>query len=103
MNKDPRVYQFSTSGLAYDASQVMDHVRDGDVLSVPDEMAVAILVGAWPVAISEAVGQFHTLDGNHSWAALPSLDGLSVLDYTASVKVARKEINRLQYEARKGK
>lgn len=102
--KDPQVHTFSTTGVAYDASQVLDHIRNGDVLSVPDEMVVGILIEAWPCAVTDQHGQFHTLGPDISWEAVPSMDEVdSPLDYTASLAVARKEINRLQYEARKGK
>lgn len=57
----PTIHTFASSGEAYDRSQTNDEIRDGDILSVPGECVVGILVEAWPTSISEeAHGAFHT-------------------------------------------
>lgn len=103
MNTEPRVFRFSSTGVAYDHSQVLDHIRDGDVLSVPDEMVVGVLIEAWPVSIKPNCGQFHTLELTSNWEAIPSMTDGEVKDYSASYAAALKEYNRIRYEARKGK
>lgn len=42
---------FESSGEAYDCSQTCDAISDGDVLLVPSEGRVAVLVEAWPVIV----------------------------------------------------
>lgn len=65
-----RVFRFADTGLAYDASQCDDEIRDGDILVVESERVVGVLVGAWPVAVTSEHGQFHTLE-----------QGLDLADY----------------------
>ncbi|WP_330306259.1 MULTISPECIES: hypothetical protein [unclassified Streptomyces] len=58
----PRVHRFDgTTAGAYDATQCRDDIRDGDVLVVKAEGVVGFLAAAWPVAITEARGEFHGL------------------------------------------
>lgn len=47
----PNLWYFEDSGSAYDISQTDDRVKDGDILVVPSEKAVAIMVEAWPIII----------------------------------------------------
>lgn len=58
-----RSHVFYDSGEAYDASQCSDHIHDGDVLLVPREGRVAVLVEAWPVL----VGTGDPGPAFHSW------------------------------------
>ncbi|MFJ1529701.1 hypothetical protein ACIOFV_14950 [Streptomyces mirabilis] len=57
----PKVHRFSDTSEAYDASQCSEAIRDGDVLVVESERVVGFLDEAWPVAITEAHGEFHGL------------------------------------------
>jgi hypothetical protein len=51
---------FPDSGEAYDASQWRDDIKDGDTL-VTQDGKVAVLVKAWPIAVTEDNGHFHKL------------------------------------------
>jgi hypothetical protein len=55
------VHRFGDTWEAYDATQCRDDIADGDVLVIESEQVVGFLVEAWPVAITEAHGQFHRL------------------------------------------
>lgn len=55
------VHRFDDTTEAYDATQCRDGIRDGDVLVVESEKVVGFLVEAWPIAITEASGEFHGL------------------------------------------
>jgi hypothetical protein len=68
-NEMTTVHEFFTMGQACDASQCRDEIKDGDVLSVPSENALAIMVKAWPVAIRpELRGEaFHALEEGVNW------------------------------------
>ncbi|MFJ3248437.1 hypothetical protein [Streptomyces sp. NPDC086782] len=57
----PTVHRFTDTVEAYDATQCRDDIRDGDVLVVESERVVGFLDAAWPVAITEAHGEFHGL------------------------------------------
>lgn len=57
----PAVHRFASTREAYDATQCRDDIRDGDVLVVESERVVGFLDAAWPVAITEAHGEFHGL------------------------------------------
>ncbi|MCT9003512.1 hypothetical protein [Streptomyces rhizosphaerihabitans] len=58
----PKVHRFDgTTAEAYDATQCCDDIRDGDVLVVEAEGVVGFLDAAWPVAVTEAHGEFHGL------------------------------------------
>ena len=48
-----KVHTFASSGEAYDASQTDDAIKDGDVLHVPSEGSAAVLLAAWPTAVTE--------------------------------------------------
>ena len=43
----------------YDETQTNDSIKDGDILVDPDAGAVGFLAGAWPVAVTQAKGEFH--------------------------------------------
>jgi hypothetical protein len=55
-----KVHTFGSTGEAYDASQCDDNIENGDVLIVPSERVAGVLVEAWPVAVTEQFGKFHT-------------------------------------------
>jgi len=83
------VHTFGSSGEAYDASQTRDEIKDGDVLFVPSENALAIVVSAWPTAVDEELAgdAFHVLSPEVEWSEVPTLDG-GTRDYSASVAAA---------------
>ena len=56
-----RVHAFDTTGEAYDACQCRDDIATGDTLVVEKEGVVGI-AWAWPVAVSAAAMDFHTVE-----------------------------------------
>lgn len=83
----PSIHTFESTGDAYDTSQCCDQIKDGDVLYVPSENAIAILCKAWPVALTEAQRgkEFHRFEnGADGWAEFPDYQG-----YAASVALAQ--------------
>lgn len=54
----PTVRRFDSTADAYDWSQT-DEAEDGQVLLVPRVEAVAVVMGAYPVAVTAAHGEFH--------------------------------------------
>lgn len=64
----PKVHEFGSTGEAYDASQCDDNISDGDVLVVPSERVVGVLVRAWPVAVTPEHGELHGLLDGVEWA-----------------------------------
>lgn len=88
-----QVHTFTTTAGAYNASQTRDDIHDGDVLYVPSENAIAIMVSAWPTALTpeHAGGAFHELAGDVTWDSVPNLDG-GLDDYRASADLARRTL-----------
>ena len=84
------VFTFESTREAYDRSQCDDSIHDGDVLLVPSESAIGIMVSAWPTALDATTAgeQFHKLADGVTWDAVPSHRGVS-FDYSASAKIAR--------------
>lgn len=103
--KHPRVHRFPTSGEAYNASQTSDDIRDGDVLSVPEELVVGVLIEAWPVAIGETTGEFHEADPLLDWNAIKTTasDYKETQNYSESFRLAIDELNHICMEASKKK
>ena len=97
-----QVHIFRTSGEAYDASQTHGDIHDGDVLSVPSERVVGILVEAWPTAISEASGAFHVPAPGLDWESVPTVSAYPATtpskDYSASFDAAVEELDRVCLE-----
>lgn len=64
-----RSHIFSSSGQAYNDSQCCDVIHDGDVLLVPSEGRVAVLVEAWPtlVGTGDPGEAFHTLTPGYTF------------------------------------
>lgn len=110
----PRVHRFESTGDAYDSSQTgyfdpevpldpddydkgLIEVADGDVLVVESEKAVAVMVEAWPVAISdERAGEnFHRYDETFEWTRVPPVGGGEPKDYSESARVAQEEAAKL--------
>jgi hypothetical protein len=99
----PRVHYFESTGDAYDASQCCDEIKHGDVLAVPSRtlngaeqpVAVAVLVEAWPVAISSFAGNFHRHDATWDWSKVDATGGANAYYMTASLELARAELQRL--------
>jgi hypothetical protein len=92
-----KIHTFSSSGEAYNASQTHDEIKDGDILSVPSERVVGVLIEAWPTAVSEKTGEFHSLHDEIDWAAIPT-DESSAKDYSASFELAVEELDRICLE-----
>jgi hypothetical protein len=63
--ENPQVHTFDSTGEAYDHSQYDENIKDGDVLSVPNEGVHGYLHHAWPVAVvhNGDPGAFHTFEG----------------------------------------
>jgi hypothetical protein len=85
----PKLHTFETTGEAYDASQTDDRIRDGDILHVPTEDVVGILLEAWPVAITEKHGEFHLANDDLDWSSVEPVSGGAPKDYRPSFEAAR--------------
>lgn len=92
-----KVHRFDSTGEAYDASQTSDDIHDGDVLSVPSEGVVGILVSAWPTAVGERYGEFHQLAYEVEWDEVPRVEG-GTQDYSESLKAAVNELDAILME-----
>ena len=62
------IHRFESTAEAYDACQCDDTIRTGDVLIVAPEGVVGI-AGTWPVAVTQAHGEFHRVA---QWTAVPA-------------------------------
>jgi len=94
----PKVYEFYSTGNAYDASQCRDDIEDGDILLVPNEGAVAILVRAWPVAVSPNTSgeHFHTLEDGTEWETFEDgkyLPSVAFLDFVLGTAITVRKNN----------
>jgi len=92
-----KVWEFYSTGEAYNASQCRDEIKDGDILLVPNEGAAAILVRAWPVAVSqETAGEaFHTLEDGNEWGTFEEgkyLHSIALLTFAleTALKIRKK-------------
>jgi hypothetical protein len=65
-----RSHVFESSHEAYDSQA--GAIRDGDVILVPSEHRVAVLVGVWPVHVGDTAdpGAFRLLATNATWRDL---------------------------------
>lgn len=82
------VHTFGSTSTAYDMTQTCDDIRDGDVLDIPNERVVGVLVGAYPVGITADFGDLHGLtlaEGQERRDAWAALDGGK---YAASYRAA---------------
>ena len=88
---NPKVHTFDSSVEAYDASQCDDDIANGDVLVVLSEDAIAILVEAWPVAISPEMSGESFHEGRLNFARVPSVSDTSIsFDFSESLALAQK-------------
>lgn len=82
----PNSHIFSSSGEAYDLTQTDDGIKDGDVLVIPDEGIIGILIEAWPAAIiyqeGYGPGKLHMV----RWDVF--LNSRPEKDYTDSIRLA---------------
>lgn len=89
-------HRFWSSGEAYNVSQSSDAVADGDILLVPSESRVAVLVGAWPVWVATdgdvGPGEFHTLADGVTWQTFE--DGRYLRSVEVAVVLHANEIGR---------
>jgi hypothetical protein len=56
---DVVVHTFGSTGTAYNVSQCCEDIRSGDLLSVPSEHVLGVMVDAWPMAVTKEAGEFH--------------------------------------------
>ncbi len=88
--RTPAVHRFETSSDAYDATQALDGISDGDVIVVESEKVVGFLVRAWPAAITVARGSLHMVsapDREHEGGT-----------YAASVDLAEQLAKELGFD-----
>lgn len=89
-----RVHVYSSTRRAYNASQ--SEASDGDVLVVPSEGVVGVMVEAWPTAIDrDNCGEFHTLKPGLSFA---SFEGGR---YRRAYKIARGALRNPRLQKRR--
>lgn len=84
-----RTHTFDSTGEAYDRSQCDGNIRDGDVLHVPSERAVAVFCGAWPIAVTRTYGEFDRRDPAAPWSGIEDgryLPSLAVAERLATVE-----------------
>jgi hypothetical protein len=94
----PRVHEFDSTSTAYDMSQCDDEIADGDVLVVRSERAVAVLLEAWPVAITALVAgeHFHVADETLDFQHVESTSKPGTIrNYRASIEIAAPIIAEL--------
>jgi hypothetical protein len=56
-----RAHFFASTEEAYGRTQTDDAIIDGDLLIIPSERVIGILTEAWPIAITPAFGDLHTM------------------------------------------
>lgn len=65
----PNVHYFDDTyddtEYVYGVTQTNDSIKDGDILVVPSEEVVGIMMSAWPTAITVERGAFHSIDPNY--------------------------------------
>lgn len=90
-----KIWIFSDSGEAYDASQTSDVIKDGDVLIGIRDRVAGFLFKAWPVAVTEKFGKLGGVK-NDDYAGLNNdRESGSTLDYAESARLAQTEAARL--------
>lgn len=55
------------SGDAYNQTQYRDDIHSGDILVVPSEQVIGVMVSAWPTAVTVAHGKFHAVTPDKTW------------------------------------
>lgn len=97
----PQVHEFDSTSEAYDVSQCADEIRDGDVLVVRSERAVAIMLSAWPTAVEPGLegDAFHVPDAI-DWTRVPAIDpSMPSKSYQRSAQIAYAIVAELRGEA----
>ncbi|MEW1922205.1 hypothetical protein [Streptomyces sp. NPDC088360] len=84
--REPQVWTFYSTGEAYGACQCREEIRDGDVLVIEREQVIGI-AGTWPFALTEAIGELHTLK--------PDFRTYKDGAFVTSIPVAEREAARL--------
>ena len=59
----PQVHTFRSTFEAYNATQCIEEIRDGDVLVIKPEQVIGIAC-TWPFALTEHIGELHVLTAN---------------------------------------
>ena len=85
LRKSPRVHVISED--AYDETQTNDSIRDGDVLVDKTHHVIGIMMRAWPMAITQKRGEFHTLDSASDWHSFES--GQYMRSYRIAARLAK--------------
>lgn len=57
---EQNTHTFGCTGEAYDSCQCDESIKTGDILVIEGEGVVG-LAWAWPIAVTEACGNFHTI------------------------------------------
>jgi hypothetical protein len=79
------IHYFGSTEEGYDDSQCRDDIKFGDILVVESEQVVGFLLSAWPLAVTEEHGEFHSKDPNYPWSSFVVEKGI---DYPASIAKA---------------
>jgi hypothetical protein len=97
----PTVHEFESTSCAYDMSQCDDAIHDGDVLVVRSENAVAILLSAWPTAVTALVaGEHFHVPESLDWTRVPAIDpSLPSKSYLRSLEIAMPIIDELSAQS----
>lgn len=66
---DVNVFEFNSTGAAYDACQCNDDIKKGDILFVPAEGVVGV-ADTWPMAITVRHGELHKLADGYNISML---------------------------------
>jgi hypothetical protein len=75
-----RIHTFDNTTDAYNDTQTLESISDGDVLVVPSENVVGVLVEAWPVAVTAEVGQFHMIASRDALVTLGAMHQSRIQD-----------------------
>jgi hypothetical protein len=89
------IHIFESTGEAYDACQCDENIKTGDTLVIVPEGVVG-LAWAWPVAVTERHGHFHTVEDGSSWSDLTDHTGKRVFtaEQITTALYAAADLNR---------
>jgi hypothetical protein len=82
-----QVHTHDSTQDAYDACQTEDTHKDGDILHIPSEGVVG-LVDTWPLAVTVAHGELHTIRDGGGFLAALAYAGITVAQAEAAVQFA---------------
>jgi len=71
-----KIWEFESTGAAYDACQCDEAIKDGDTLLIKAEQVVGI-AGCWPVAVTAECGHFHRKADGAWWAEIASYEAVT--------------------------